>query len=973
MKYFISMVILFFSISSLSAKNSPDDFDVSSYTLRLEFFPADEYLTGAVTVQASSTVENLQHVVLDLMSNLQVDSVSGAAAQFVHENNQLILELDQPRNTDEIFELTIYYQGQPAKDGTFSPVVFSHKRGKLEVETIGIESCPDYARYWWPCKDTPADKPDSVHIYATVPENLDVAANGVFLGATSNENGTRTHHWHIKNPIPTYLIILQIADYAQFSDVYVSPAGDTMPLQYFVFPEDSATARSHFLLGRTMLEILTEYFGEYPFLNEKYGMAEYIGEWAAMEYQTLSCFTRSYITNDLTIFHELTHQWFGDCVSPANFHHTWISEGFATLSEALYKEYYEGRAAYHQYMSNQNDAMNFHVPVYRDDISKPGLVYHSVVYSKGAWVLHTLRHILGDESFFAALKIYLQRFAYSSAVTEDLQQVFEEVSGQDLSVFFQQWIYDTWHPEYVFGWNSEPIANGQFRLTGFIDQKQTEGPPVFEMPLDITIEFAGHDTTFVQMVDEQGEKLDFVFDQEPVKLILDKDDWVLKSAMRTQAPNVVYQTHAVHDSSGNNNSRPDPGETILLTVTIENIGVPLSNAEGQLHTDDPSLTIIREHSHYGHLPHRSGVTNLDAPFQVEVNPKAAGHYGSFVLTVTGENGYSTEIPFSLKVGKANMLFVNNDGGNAYEKFVEPALESAQIYAETWNYAALGSPTEHLADYETVIWLTGDRRDSTLLPAEQDEIKKFLASGGDLLLSGQNIGFDLIENGTTEDSLFFSEVLHASYEGDSSGGIAVMTSAGATVAAGTQLFFWVGDAGAQNQFSTDIIHALEPAAPFLMYLPGGKTAGIYHEDKASDSRLIYLPFGIEGIAGPLPNSGALFLEKAVSWLQNADTGLELEMFEPVPEFFDLSQNYPNPFNPRTTIEFQVPHTSHVLLEVYNLLGQRVKTLVDEKKSAGYFKIEWTSETNSGAPVASGMYLIRFKAGDFQQIKKMMVVR
>jgi hypothetical protein len=341
--------------------------------------------------------------------------------------------------------------------------------------------------------------------------------------------------------------------------------------------------------------------------------------------------------------------------------------------------------------------------------------------------------------------------------------------------------------------------------------------------------------------------------------------------------------------------------------------------------------------------------------------------------VRGENGYSVGIPFRLKIGKANTLFVNNDAGKSYEKFVEPALENARIYAETWNCATLGSPTGRLGEYETVIWLTGDRRDSTLLPAEQVEIQNFLASGGKLLLSGQNIGYDLLEHGSPADSLFFTNVLHAGYTADSSGGIAVMSAPGTDVTAGTQLFFWVGTSGAQNQFSTDVITALEPAKPFLIYLPGGKTAGVFYEDHATASRRIYLAFGIEGIAGPLSNSAATFLQKLVTWLNYEETSLELQIFETIPEFFDLSQNYPNPFNPCTTIEFQVPHAAHVLLEVYNLLGQRVKTLVDEKKSAGFFKAEWDGDTHSGEPVASGMYFIRFKAGDFQQMKKMMIVR
>jgi len=972
-RIYLILLISIFQHPLVFSQANQESFDVISYNLQIEFFPAEEQLAGKVTLLAQSLENDLNQVTLDLMPEMQVDSISGQAVRFQHEANLLTLTLDRGYNPPEKFAVTIFYHGQPGSDKFFKPVVFSHRRGKYETETISTESCPYYARYWWPCKDTPADKPDSVHLFITVPENLDVAANGAFVKVVKHENHTCTHHWHIKNPIATYLITVQITDYAQFSDIYVNAAGDTMDLMYFVFPEDSARAYPFFMKTRRMLEILTQYYGEYPYLNEKYGMAEYIGEWAAMEYQTLSCFSPAFIQEEITILHELAHQWFGDCVTPANFHHSWISEGFATYSEALYQEHLLGKAAYHDYMNGVNDAHNYHVPIYRDDISEPSLVYHGVVYNKGAWVLHMLRHILGDTTFFQALRAYLQQFGYGSAVTEDLQQVFEAVSGIDLNDFFQQWIYESWYPEYLYGWSVNPTETGQYHLTGFIDQKQTEGPAVFKMPLDITVKFANGDTTFVQIVDEQGEILDYLFDQQPLELLLDRDNWVLKTARRMQIPQIEYIRYWVDDQTGDKNGRPDPGETVALFVSLLNIGIPINEVRGILSTSDPTVTLLVDSVGLGTLPHRVEQTNQDQPFQLKIKSHAQGHLGRFQLKLAGAGNYRQELSFNVKIGRAQTLFIDDDQGKAYEKYIEPLFDDAGIYANTWHIACQGTPTDQFRDYNTIIWLTGDSRDSTLTEPEQTALQNFLNNGGKLLISGQNIGYDLVEQGSDQDSLFYTTVLKATYQGDSSGAVVAMSQSNAPLARGMQLFFNSGPSGAKNQTSTDLIRPIEPAASFLIYLPGNTPAGIYYHHPENDSRLVYLAFGLEGISGPLVTTASTFLAKIYEWLNGLSSVPEYQVFETLPEFFDLSQNYPNPFNPQTTVEYQVPEPCLVQLAVYNLLGQKVRILINTHQNSGYHKTHWDGRDDFGEVVATGIYLMHFKAGNYREIKKMMIIR
>jgi len=504
-------------------------FDVTYYQLNLLISPVEKMISGSVIMRAKSTIEGLNEITLNLYNTMNISKITGNILNFTHKNDLINIMLDHSYDIKESFEIEIFYSGKPEQvelgnSAEFTPFRFANDG---DHEIICSDSCPYYARAWWPCKDTPSDKADSVHFFITVPENLDVAANGKFKGAIDNGDSTRTYHWHIMNPISTYLIAIQIADYVKLSDYYVSASGDSMEVSFFVFPEDCSKVLNQFKKIGEMIAVLSDYYGEYPYLNEKYAMVETQGNWAAVEYQTLSCFNRDYIANEMIALHELAHQWFGDCVTPKDFRHSWISEGFAVYSEALYVEHHQGREKYHDYMNKRVNALSYKERLFRDDVSSPHSIYHSVVYKKGAWVLHMLRHILGDSNFFNALREFRYRFEYACATTEDFQAVCEYISETDLDYFFEEWIYDRWHPEYECDWRSQPLGKNSFRVFVTIEQTQAIGP-IFKMPLDITVETAVGDTTFIQFVDEKRKAFDFAVKSEPRKVIIDENGWILK-------------------------------------------------------------------------------------------------------------------------------------------------------------------------------------------------------------------------------------------------------------------------------------------------------------------------------------------------------------------------------------------------------------------------------------------------------------
>ncbi|MDZ7261877.1 MAG: M1 family aminopeptidase, partial [candidate division KSB1 bacterium] len=823
-------------------------------------------------------------------------------------------------------------------------------------------------------------------IYVTVPQNLDVASNGIFKGLTNNGDGTETHHWQVKNPIATYLITLDISDYRIFSHKYVGLSGDTMDVVYYVYHEDYPKASTDFKRTVSMIEILASYYGEYPFFNEKYGIAEYSGEWGGMEYQTLTCLSSSYIPGnhsaDQVLVHELAHQWWGDCVTPKTFHHSWVSEGFATYSEALYFGHLKGLAEYHRYMNEDNNALRYTDTIYRYDISTPRSVYPGVVYYKGAWVLHTLRHIVGDSTFFNILRQYRAQFAYASATTEDFQAVCEAVSQKDLDWFFHQWIYEPGHPRYFYGWSSEEISPGTHRIIGFIDQTQTLGP-IFQMPLDITIQTTSGDTTVTLLVDEQSEFLDLTVRGQPTAVILDKDNWVLKEVSTTTSPILKYKGHFIDDSQGNHNGRPDPNETVNLIVTLTNSGINAAGVVATLRTDDPDISLITDTVPFSNIAHGGSAANQGHPFSFSVRPEAEGHVAIFKIEIQALGEYTALDSFGVGIGEPKILLVDDDGGKTYETYYTSLLNKSFLYAAHWDVADKGSPADTLSHYQTVIWFTGDDRDSTLSPEDQAYLASFLDHGGRLLISGQNIGYDLVEAGIPADSMFYANYLHAQYLSDNSGETQIRGVIGDPITHGLVVYLEGPYGGAGNQNSPDVLAPLPPAATILQYYPSRKGAALRYEDPVTNSRLVYLAFGLEGIAGPLEDSAGRLMKNIMTWLSGTTTVEDEIKGGVLPTTFSLSQNYPNPFfvtgeslssrYPQTKIHYQLSRAEKVVLKIYDILGREVRTLVNEKKAAGYFEVSWDGCDDQGQPMAAGIYFCKLKAGDFVQIRKIVILR
>lgn len=429
-------------------------------------------------------------------------------------------------------------------------------------------------------------------------------------------------------------------------------------------------------------------------------------------------------------------------------------------------------------------------------------------------------------------------------------------------------------------------------------------------------------------------------------------------------PEIRLNHLELNDGFGNNNGRADGGETVSLVLTLINHWTAADQVAATLGTNDPGVRMINPVANLGRIEMSQARANADHPFTFTVSPSAAAHYQRFDLAITAAGGYATTDSFTIVVGTPTTLLIDDDDGKSLE-----ASYTNLLIPEVWEVAIKGGPRqENLHGFKSVIWLTGDARETSLSRDEQAVISGYLAGGGRLLLCGQNIGFDLDGAGSAEDSLFFAHDLHAQFVADSVNATVVQGLGGDPITGGMTLSLAKTPAGEGRKSAPDVIHVLAPAEPILKYVPGLASAGLRYENKATGARLVYLAFGIEKIVGPKASSAATFVEKILSWL--AGTTAVSADFEAAgaPGQYFLAQNFPNPFNPTTTIGYTIPQTDLVSLKVYNVLGAEITTLLKETQTAGSRQAVWNA-----SDYPSGVYFYRLQAGAFVATRKFILLR
>lgn len=512
-------------------------FDVLNYDLSLSFNIPDKSVSGTMLMTAKSLSDSLKTIYLNLYSNMTVEKVKFndrtdilLDVPFQQENDYLIINLNKYYNKNREFEITVIYSGSPKPMG-YDSFVFKEIYGSPVIYSL---SEPTYGPTWWPSKDLPDDKA-TLSMHLKVPRGLKGVSNGLLIDSVQNNNGTTTFNWKSSYPISTYLVSLVVAKFSYWQDTYTSlDSTQKVPVVYYVFPVDSSLTWKEWSKTPEMIHFYSSTYGEYPFVNEKYGMAEFGWTDGSMENQTLTSMGYKIVTSEDVIVHELSHQWFGDAVTMKDWKNIWLNEGFATYSEALWNEYKFGKDSYLGYF-RKND-MDFSKTVY----DPGGFIFsppvYATVYQKGGWVLHMLRGVIGDTLFFTTLRTYFDRFKYKNADTKDFQAVAEEISGQNLDWFFDEWVYTgTGRPKYEYSWVFEDFQeqknSGNYTIKLQINQVQDDRD-VYKMPITVTVITENGDKDFKVFNDKREQSFILVANSKPKQVILDYEGWILKRAAK---------------------------------------------------------------------------------------------------------------------------------------------------------------------------------------------------------------------------------------------------------------------------------------------------------------------------------------------------------------------------------------------------------------------------------------------------------
>ncbi|MCX6164009.1 MAG: M1 family metallopeptidase, partial [Ignavibacteriae bacterium] len=504
-----------------ASPNTPrHSFDVLNYKLKLDIYncyfspyPKNFSASNIMTFRVDSTLNSIYLNANN--TSLTIDSIrlmSGTALAFTHSSNILTITLNRTYNVNEIVDIKINYRHNNVTDASF----YTHSSGYVFTDAE-----PEGARGWFPCWDRPSDKA-TIDLTAKVASTVRLAGNGRLNDSTVTGDSIY-YHWISRDPMSTYLMVLTSRVGYTINIVYwhrPSNPIDSVPLRLYSPSGTSSSAIAAIL--PTATTYFSNAYGEMPF--EKNGFC-YVPNsagftWGGMENQTLTTINS---WNENTTLHEYAHQWFGDMITCASWSNIWLNEGFATWNESYWAERTGGYSAYKtminsdasSYMSS-NPGWAISEPSW--DITTPNantLFNYAITYCKGSCVLHLLRYTLGDSLFFKGLKAYATdtvNFKMKNATIPEFFAKMTSVSGQNLTWFYNAWIYQPNHPLYQNYYNFQNLGGGMWRINFVAKQTQTG---FFPIPIELKFSFTtGADTTVRVMNTVNNQIFSFNFNRQ---------------------------------------------------------------------------------------------------------------------------------------------------------------------------------------------------------------------------------------------------------------------------------------------------------------------------------------------------------------------------------------------------------------------------------------------------------------------------
>lgn len=420
--------------------------DIRHYTIILDVDIDKKTIFGSTEIDMILS-KPADTILLDLVYLLKVEKVKANDKQvnFQHVKDKIYITSTSPFQAGKQ-KITIFYGGEPpvaVKPPWFGG--FTWTKDRSGNPWVAINCQKEGGRLYFPCKDHPSDEPnEGVDLFITVPASLVVAGPGLLMDVKTKKE-KKTFHWKTNYTISNYCILFNIGKYEVISKDYKTIDGNIVPIQYYVLQEDTAQAKKIIELKERDSRVLEKYFGEYPWVKEKIGIAAVPNP--GMEHQTMITFQNKFDYTDIggqpysaNLFHEYAHEWFANKVTNKDWAHMWIQEGIATYAEALIHFELGGQAAYDDLINKHRRSIRAKKPmVGGEELSEDETYNGNDIYTKGSFFMHSLRYVLGDEVFLPTLKKLANdpKYTYDQFVTtQDVEQLFSMEAKQDLKPLF---------------------------------------------------------------------------------------------------------------------------------------------------------------------------------------------------------------------------------------------------------------------------------------------------------------------------------------------------------------------------------------------------------------------------------------------------------------------------------------------------------------------------------------------------------
>ncbi len=522
-KWIVTAALLLLSLTprtGLASDGYPrlDDVDILHYRIQLDIGETGKAIRGEATILAEMLASGREVLPLDLVAlTVEQVTVDGTRADFEHRDGRLRITLGDGHAEGDTVTVAVIYYGEPV-DGLFI------QNNKFGDRSVFADNWPNRARHWFPGVDHPYDKA-TVEFIVTAPATYDVVANGRLLETATVSPERKRTHWKTDAPIPTYCMVVGAARFA-----IVRPGSwQGIPVSYYLFPEDRDAGTTDFSRSTDMLAFYTELIGPYPYA--KLALVQSSTRFGGMENASAIFFPEDSILGaqlgEGVIAHEIAHQWFGDSVTESDWHHLWLSEGFATYFGALFFEEADGEERF-QEMLSRNRARYFTAnsrapaPVINPEITDLFDLLNAYNYSKGGLVLHMLRGLMGDDAFFEGIRRFYREHRDQTVLTGDFQAVMESEAGERLDWFFDQWIYRPGHPVVEATWSWD---EGTREATVRLNQTQRQEP--FRLPLTLAFVVGDREQRRRVELRDRSHVFRFKLDEAPEEFRVDPDVWLL--------------------------------------------------------------------------------------------------------------------------------------------------------------------------------------------------------------------------------------------------------------------------------------------------------------------------------------------------------------------------------------------------------------------------------------------------------------